>query len=141
MEWRPANHRFDPVLSSAGTDFEEFLFDLPDWEAPGSPQAQGVDSGAPSSEAAMTASNDAAASKPGARRLLVVHFFGLGTPARYNIATALNLLREGDDQFKGHELWSKVLDRAHREGKLAQLWQAVAEKDPDLGSTTNPFQD
>jgi len=74
-----------------------------------------------------------------ARRKLVVHFFRLGTIARYEVVIKAGVWDESDDAFDGQARWARVFERAEKTGKLAAFWSAVAEQDQTLTAQTNPF--
>lgn len=74
-----------------------------------------------------------------ARRRLVVHFFRLGTLARFQAAIDAGVWEEGDDAFDGQERWARVFARASEFKKLGNLWDAVAAQDSTLADLDNPF--
>jgi hypothetical protein len=75
-----------------------------------------------------------------ARRKLIVHFFRLGTIARFQVAINAEVWEEIDDAFDGQERWARVFDRAERAGKLRSLWEAIAAEDQSLTGQDNPFK-
>jgi hypothetical protein len=75
-----------------------------------------------------------------ARRKLIVHFFRLGTIARFQAAIKAKVWEESDDAFVGQERWARVFDRAETAGKLRSLWEAISAEDPSLTEQDNPFK-
>jgi hypothetical protein len=71
---------------------------------------------------------------------LLVHFHRLSTPVRYNIATKLGLLRDGDD-VPPQQQWDLVFQRARDEKRLADLWNEIAAQDAVFAKRSNPFVD
>jgi len=143
-EWRSLSHVFVPRMSESGTAFEEYKVDLPEWNAPQPSVRNSVASATPP-VVASKGTNMIATSQPNGTvppasfRELLVHFHRLSTPVRYNIATQLGLLRDGDD-LPPQQQWDLVFQRAHDENRLADLWDAIARKDPVFGSRPNPFR-
>lgn len=74
-----------------------------------------------------------------ARRKLVVHFFRLGTLARYSVVINADLWEDSDDQLAGQARWARIFERAERSHRLGALWDAVAELDETLRGQPNPF--
>ncbi len=75
-----------------------------------------------------------------ARRKLIVHFFRLGTIARFQAAINAEVWEESDDSFDGQERWARVFERAESAGKLRSLWEAIAAEDQSLAGQSNPFK-
>ena len=75
-----------------------------------------------------------------ARRKLIVHFFRLGTIARYEAVIEAGVWEEGDDAFDGQARWARVFDRAEKTNKFDALWHSVTEKDETLTQQPNPFK-
>jgi hypothetical protein len=143
-EWKASQQEFVTAGTSSGAAFEETLLPLPSsWAVPIRENTLCLNSGTELSSTAEKVMNPAHKSvrpAPDARRLLVVHFLGLGTPIRYTIADGLGLLRDDDYTLAGFELWSRVLDRAEAANQLSDLWDAVSKHDKSLIGSTNPFQ-
>jgi hypothetical protein len=74
-----------------------------------------------------------------ARRKLIVHFFRLGTLARYKAVLDAGVWNETDDALEGQARWARVFERAEKAGKLPILWDAVAAEDKTLAGQANPF--
>lgn len=74
-----------------------------------------------------------------AQRQLLVHFFQLPTPLRYEAAFQVGLLRDGDDTLDPQVMWAEVFRRATEENKLGAFWNAVATHTPIMNETPNPF--
>src|SRR5207244_2086011 len=74
-----------------------------------------------------------------AQRELLVHFFQLRTPQRYEAAFNAGLLRDGDDALDPQVMWAEVFRRAVEENKLADFWTAVAAHTPIMRQNPNPF--
>ena len=85
---------------------------------------------------ATTLTSDAFAA---ARRKLIVHFFRLGTIARYEAAILAGAWEESDDALAGQARWSRVFERAEKANKFGALWNAVAANDETLTGQPNPF--
>ena len=83
-----------------------------------------------------TLTNDAFAA---ARRRLIVHFFRLGTIARYNVVIDAGVWEDSDDALEGQARWARVFERAEKAGKFNSLWDAVAANDETLAGQPNPF--
>jgi hypothetical protein len=96
-------------------------------------QAQRPPATMPSSE---TQSGTSAAD---AKRELLVHFFQLRTPQRYEVAFKAGLLRDGDDALDPQSMWAEVFRRAETEKKLGTFWAAVAVHTPAIAQKPNPF--
>ena len=74
-----------------------------------------------------------------AQRQLLVYFFQLRTPQRYEAAFKAALLRDGDDALDPQVMWAEVFRRAHDENKLSAFWAAVAAHTPPMKDKPNPF--
>jgi hypothetical protein len=74
-----------------------------------------------------------------AQRELLVHFFQLRTPQRYDAAFKAGLLRDGDYALDPQVMWAEVFRRAAEENKLADFWMAVAAHTPSITQIPNPF--
>jgi predicted MPP superfamily phosphohydrolase len=74
-----------------------------------------------------------------AQRDLLVHFFQLRTPQRYEAAFKAGLLRDGDDALEPQAMWAEVFRRAADEAKLGDFWAAIAAHTPVLTGKPNPF--
>ena len=74
-----------------------------------------------------------------ARRKLIVHFFRLGTISRYQAVQEAGVWEETDDTLDGQARWARVFERAEKSGKLAALWNVVADRDDTLAGQANPF--
>jgi hypothetical protein len=74
-----------------------------------------------------------------ARRKLVVHFFRLGTIARYRVVIDAGVWEESDDALDGQARWARVFERAEKAAKFGALWDAVAASDETLTGQPNPF--
>jgi predicted phosphodiesterase len=143
--WRPKDKRFGPYVQSDGSPRHEAQIELPALPRPGT-SAQPI-SHSPQGESslilsasgkAMTAmlNNDAFTA---ARRKLIVHFFRLGTIARYEAVIDAGVWDESDDALDGQARWARVFDRAERAAKFPLLWKAVAARDDTLKDQPNPF--
>jgi hypothetical protein len=73
------------------------------------------------------------------QRELLVQFFRLKTPSRYEAAFKADLLRDGDDALDPQVMWAEVFRRAASENKHAEFWDAVAAHYPEM-ATHNPFR-
>ncbi len=140
-ELRANDSVFVARMAADGEIFEERKVDLPEW-APAASIAVVSDSdpGVVSPPEKKMPENDQPnpIAQAVAMRELLVHFHRLSTPLRYNIATALKLLRDGDD-VPPQQQWDLVFQRAQDEGKLAELWKAVSAHDAAFGKRSNPF--
>jgi hypothetical protein len=139
-ELRALEHVFVPRMSVTGAAYEEYKVDLPEWYPPTpitiSPPAPFEVSSSPT---IMPAPSPSAPSPPAAAmRELLVHFHRLSTPVRYNIATKLGLLRDGDD-VPPQQQWDLVFQRARDEGRLKELWAEVASVEAAFAARPNPF--
>jgi hypothetical protein len=141
-ELRALSYVFVPRMAEDGKEFEERQVDLPEWRPPASIAVAPTDTYAVScsTETKMPHKTQVPAIlDPVAFRELLVHFHRLSTPVRYTIATQLKLLRDGDD-VPPQQQWDLVFQRARDEGRLAELWQAVAAYDSALAQRPNPFK-
>lgn len=140
-ELRMLDHVFVPRMSAQGKVFEERKVDLPAWAPPSEvrPQERADNVACPSSETTMVNDDQSASAVPPASfRELLVNFHRLSTPVRYKIATELSLLRDGDD-LPPQQQWDLIFQRARDEGRLADLWRAVASNDNSFARRPNPF--
>jgi len=134
------NYAFRPWRNEDDTFVFERRLGLPPWTPPASPpQGAVLDSKAAvlTSTAEMTALADISAMD--AQRRLLVSFFQLRTPQRYEAAFKAGLLRDGDDVLDPQVMWAKVFRRATNENKLAAFWAAVAAHTPAMADLPNPF--
>ena len=76
---------------------------------------------------------------PDAQRQLLVYFFQLRTPQRYEAAFKAGLLRDGDDALDPQVMWAEVFRRAEKENRLGAFWTAVAAHTPVMAKIPNPF--
>ena len=76
-----------------------------------------------------------------AKRELLVYFFRLPTPRRYEAAFNAGLLRDGDDSLDPQVMWAEVFRRAEAEKKLGAFWDAVAAHTPETKEEHNPFKE
>jgi predicted phosphodiesterase len=83
--------------------------------------------------------NIANAQASDAQRELLVYFFQLRTPQRYEAAFNAGLLRDGDDALEPQSMWAEVFRRAAAEMKLNDFWTAVAAHTPAMAGKPNPF--
>ena len=74
-----------------------------------------------------------------AQRELLVYFFQLRTPQRYEAAFKAGLLRDGDDAFDPQVMWAEVFRRAAEENKLSEFWSDIAAHTPAMANISNPF--
>jgi hypothetical protein len=74
-----------------------------------------------------------------AQHELLVHFFQLLTPQRYQAAFRADLLRDGDDALDPQVMWAEVFRRAEVDKKLGKFWAAVSEYIPTMRAKPNPF--
>jgi len=74
-----------------------------------------------------------------AQRELLVSFFQLRTPQRYEAAFKAGLLRDGDDALDPQVMWAEVFRRATEENKREAFWAAVAAHIPAMAQKQNPF--
>lgn len=93
------------------------------------------------STATMQIQEKASLSKPSDDPLrgLLVYFFELQTPQRYEVAYKAGLLRDGDDALDPQVMWEAVFRRAKDENKLAAFWKEIAAHTPAIRSLPNPF--
>lgn len=143
--WQDNNKRFGPHTQPNGLHYHEEHIKLPAWVRPTAsvPAISHSSTGRPSISSSprvkvMTSipTKDTLAA---ARRKLIVHFFRLGTLARYKAVLDAGVWDDSDDAFDGQARWARVFERAEKAGKFATLWDAVAAKDDTLIGQTNPF--
>lgn len=72
-------------------------------------------------------------------REMLVQFFRLSTPLRYQVANEAGLIRPGDDSRDPREMWVDVFLRAKQEGTQALLWDKIASRTTTLRDRSNPF--
>lgn len=138
-ELRASGHVFVPRMAENGKMFEERKVELPEWQpAPQITLASRAEPVVSSSEEKMPECGQPITPPPSAFRELLVYFHRLSTPVRYNIATRLQLLRDGDD-VPPQQQWDLVFRRARNEGKLKDLWKAVADHDATFAKRENPY--
>jgi hypothetical protein len=142
--WRDKEKQFGPqALADGSFRFEERI-ELPVWvrsaavasAISGFQNVQTALSSAPMSSAPAILTGDAFAA---ARRKLIVHFFRLGTLAKYQVVIDAGVWEESDDAFDGQARWARVFERAEKAGKFEALWNAVAAQDETLTGQLNPF--
>jgi predicted phosphodiesterase len=143
--WNQASHAFLNEPHENEAPFREEFLPLPPWKTTATAEKKtsrptASDEIYSCGQMAAQEASATTASAHTARRQLVVHFFGLGVPLRYAVTSELGLWREGDDKFKGQEMWMQILKRAEAEGNLADLWEAVAKQDPEFRKLANPFK-
>jgi hypothetical protein len=142
--WRDKDKCFGPQPESDGKPRYEEKIELPSLVRPSVAPALISDSQPEESSVLSpvveivtpTLTNDAFVA---ARRKLIVHFFRLGTLARYNVVIGAGVWDESDDAFDGQERWARVFERAEKNAKLGVLWDAVAGNDDTLTGQPNPF--
>ncbi|WP_395751681.1 metallophosphoesterase family protein [Prosthecobacter sp.] len=83
--------------------------------------------------------NELTIGKADAMRELVVNFFQLSTPLRYQAAFNAGLLRDGDDALDPQVMWAEVFQRATNENSCSIFWEKVAEHSPTIKDKQNPF--
>jgi predicted phosphodiesterase len=114
-------------------------------QLPSTPPPQAALPAAPpnviSSTATMPATQVTTTNMPSAdaQRELLVYFFQLRTPQRYEAAFKAGLLRDGDDALDPQVMWAEVFRRAVEENKLVDFWRAVAAHTPAMTQLPNPF--
>jgi predicted phosphodiesterase len=139
--WRDHEKEFGP---SAGARYEERIR-LPDWTPPVatssavSPSLTAKSTLSSSAHVKVMTATSTSDAFTAARRKLIVHFFRLGTLARYKAVLDARVWEETDDALDGQARWARVFERAEKSGKLPELWDAVAAKDDTLAGQTNPF--
>ena len=142
--WRDKDKCFGPYVQSNGSPSYEERIELSAWMRPaiaahaisGPQPAESSLSSSPMKTVDFTLTNDAFAA---ARRKLIVHFFRLGTLAKYKAVIDAEVWEESDDAFDGQARWARVFERAEKTGKLHALWDAVAANDETLAGQPNPF--
>jgi predicted phosphodiesterase len=140
--WRDKDKCFGKYVQGDGSDFHTERIPLKAWTQP-----TVVTAVSPSTKPAVPISSSSEMNVPtmtpeafaAARRKLIVHFFRVGTLARFRAAMSADVWEEGDDAFDGQERWARVFKRAEETEKLGSLWDAVAAEDPTLAGQTNPF--
>jgi predicted phosphodiesterase len=140
-ELRRLSNVFVARMSEKGEKFDERKVDLPEWKSSTAP----IGVACSTSPVVCSESKEMAAEKKPTTtvpaevlREILVHFHRLSTPVRYNIATTLGLLRDGDD-LPPQQQWDLVFKRACDERKLDELWKAIAAKDIAFSQRPNPF--
>jgi 3',5'-cyclic AMP phosphodiesterase CpdA len=142
--WRDRDKCFGPHVQESGLPYYEARIELPTWtsakvligENPLSKPGELVLPSAPVMSVAATSTSDSYAAS---RRKLIVHFFRLGTIARYEAAIRAGVWEESDDALAGQARWARVFERAEKANKFGALWDAVAAVDGTLIGQTNPF--
>ena len=142
--WRERDKCFGPQVQEDGSPYFEARIELLEWKVPkvltgenfNSKPANSLLSSAPVTTVATTLTSDSYAA---ARRKLIVHFFRLGTIARYEAAIHAGVWEESDDALDGQSRWSRVFERAEKTNKFGALWNAVAANDETLTGQSNPF--
>jgi predicted MPP superfamily phosphohydrolase len=126
-----------------GSDYHEEHIPLKSW-SPTLNSSQPLTSSEPAIAVLSAPDKDAQIMTPdaftAARRKLIVHFFRLGTIARFQAAINAGVWEEIDDALDGQERWARVFDRAEKAGKLRSLWEAIAAEDQSLTGQDNPFK-
>lgn len=69
-----------------------------------------------------------------AQRELLVNFFQLHTPQRYEAAFKAGLLRDGDDALDPQVMWAEVFRRAAEENKLSEFWSTIVAHTPAMAN-------
>jgi len=134
--WRPKDKCFGPYAQPDGKLYHEELVSLPAWPGRKTPQAAiTVSSPVGATVAAKPTKDEFQA----ARRKLIVHFFRLGTIARYQAAISAGVWDDADDALDLQARWTRVFERAEQLEKLAALWAAIAAQDKTLSGQPNPF--
>ena len=143
--WRDKDKKFGPYTQADNSLFHVERIKLPAWVRPSPPASasspslsvkHGVSSSTEGKVMTTIPVTDAFAA---ARRKLIVHFFRLGTIARYQAVQDAGVWDETDEAFDGQSRWARVFERAEKAEKLALLWDAVAARDDTLAGQTNPF--
>lgn len=142
--WRDKDKCFGPYVQPDGLTRYEERIELPSWVHPAtavspishSPTKEPLPLSSPGITVAATLINDTFTA---ARRKLIVHFFRLGTIARYRVVIDAGVWEESDDALDGQARWARVFERAEKAGKFAALWDAVAANDETLTGQPNPF--
>jgi predicted MPP superfamily phosphohydrolase len=140
-----APYRFRPRRNERESRVEEVRIELP----PNRPQtpAPTISVASVSTHEVSSGSNaamsEAAPKAPSpaetALHQLLVYFFQLHTPQRYQVAFKAALLRDGDDTMDPPAMWAEVFRRAKDEKKLSDFWAAVAVHTQALRDKPNPF--
>jgi hypothetical protein len=133
--------RFRPRLNEKDETVNEYRIPLPEWtrqtEALIIPDE--TPKAGPSASDVTTDQKENVEIDP--RRELIVYFFRLDSPGRYEVAHEADLLRDGDDQIHPQAMWAEVFKRAVDEAKLNVFWSAVSARVPELREKTNPFSE
>jgi len=137
--------RFRPRRNEDELTVEEHRIELPKLKLPAATQKISIASGdAPVLSSGvvkvMTAAEPTAPTPAEiAQRELLVFFFQLPTPLRYEAAFKAELLRDGDDALDPQVMWAEVFRRAAEESKLDAFWTAIADHTPAIKQKLNPF--
>jgi hypothetical protein len=138
------NYRFRAWHNEDNLTVFERCLAVPPWIAAAA-QLDGADATAPktvlNSATTMGDTEAQTANMPvmDAQRELLVYFFQLRTPQRYEAAFKAGLLRDGDDALDPQVMWAEVFRRAAEENKLGAFWTAVAAHTPGMTQKPNPF--
>jgi hypothetical protein len=137
--------RFRPRRNEHELTVDEYRLELPPVQRPAATEAISIAS-TPVRELPLGGANVMSATEPKAptpaetaQHELLVYFFQLRTPQRYEAAFKAALLRDGDDALDPQVMWAEVFRRAHDENKLSALWTAVAAHTPAMKGKPNPF--
>ena len=140
--WRPKDKCFAKYVQGDGSDFHTERIPLKPWTQPmEAPQysTSTNPSNAVSSPVEMNVPTMTTDEFAAARRKLIVHFFRGGTLSRFQAAINAGVWEEGDDAYDGQERWARVFERAEKNEKFKELWDAVAKEDQTLSAQINPF--
>jgi predicted phosphodiesterase len=140
-----APYRFRPRRNEQEATVEEARIELPPNRPP--PPAPTISvASVPAHEVSSVSNASMSAAEPKApsptetaQHQLLVYFFQLPTPQRYEAAFKAALLRDGDDALDPQVMWAEVFRRAHDENKLNAFWAAVAAHTPAMKDKPNPF--
>ena len=143
--WRDKDKCFGPHVQPNGISYYEARIDLAAWTSatasiPPIVDSKGTETSVSSLLGAPVTSTPTNDTFAAARRKLIVHFFRLGTIARYEAVIEAGVWEEGDDAFDGQARWARVFDRAEKTNKFDALWHSVTEKDETLTQQPNPFK-
>lgn len=142
--WRDKDKCFGKLAQANGSDYSEERIVLPpQTHPPAATKFSPTLSPAPvvsSSSVIKTPSTLTPEALAAGRRKLIVHFFRIGTLARFEAVMKAGVWEEGDDAFDGQSRWARVFERAEKTGKLGSLWDTVASKDDALARQPNPFR-
>lgn len=75
----------------------------------------------------------------GSRRQLIDHFLGLSREEQNEIAAALELFREGDNDILEDQWCGVLFQRANQSGKMRELWDEVEKRHENGEPEKNPF--